>query len=400
MKQSNILCIIILAVFMLCCSSDKIAEDSLPCIDVRKNYPVKKIILTDIADVTYVHLNTDDSDYFYKGNSFTYISENSIVICDISSGSILFFSKDGTPKSRFNRYGIGPEDYTSGMIDVFFYDEPADDVYVGANGKRNIQVYSSTGKYKRTLTLPQGIQPNQIVEFDNQSLVVFDKQLMWKKSFRESDLIHKTIDSIYLRISKIDGKIVDYIEIPGNEIDLSVRGSKSRTLTDLKRLTKSTVGVFLCNHESDTVFRYDKDASLTPVFCKTPLVSDLDKKMILNNFIEIGRYQYMSIKTLLSSDEMRGIYDEKIKYYMHDKQTKEIFFQKIILPDYNGRDFHISAKSNKTYNEKETMLCYELDLFQLKQAYKDNRLSGKLKELVATLDEMKDNNVLMFVQFK
>ena len=42
----------------------------------------------------------------------------------------------------------------------------------------------------------------------------------------------------------------------------------------------------------------------------------------------------------------------------------------------------------------------ELSLFELKQAYKENRLSGKLKELVATLDEDKDNNVFMLLDFK
>ena len=59
----------------------------------------------------------------------------------------------------------------------------------------------------------------------------------------------------------------------------------------------------------------------------------------------------------------------------------------------------------KNYPEKEIILTdiaenghyFELDLIELKQAYKENRLSGKLKELVATLNEEEDNNVFMFV---
>jgi len=39
-------------------------------------------------------------------------------------------------------------------------------------------------------------------------------------------------------------------------------------------------------------------------------------------------------------------------------------------------------------------------LVELMQAYKENRLSGKLKELAASLNEENDNNVIMFVNFK
>ena len=46
------------------------------------------------------------------------------------------------------------------------------------------------------------------------------------------------------------------------------------------------------------------------------------------------------------------------------------------------------------------MIYFELDLLELKQAFSENKLRGKLKELVGTLDEEKDNNVIMFVNFK
>ena len=403
MKKVNVLILIILASFMLCCSSEKNTENKLPCIDIKKNYPEKEIILTDIADVTYVHLNTDDDDYLHK-SCYTQITESKIVVCDLYSGSILFFLKDGTPKSRFNRYGAGSEEYISKKNDMCFYDEPADEVFVGNSGNRIIQVYSSTGKYKRTLTLRQGAQPYQIVEFDNQSFVVFDAGLMWEKSFSGSNFILQAIDSSYYRISKTDGEIVEYIELPGNEIDLSVegnlKGNKINNIPTNKRLTKCAAGLFFCNLESDTVFRCNKNTSLTPVFCKSPLVSNLEKKIILSNYIEIGKYQYMSIETHLGLLEMRGNWMESFKFYMRDKQTGEIFQQKIVLPDYNGHHFVISSLYNTTYNEKETLLCYRLNLFDLKQAYEDNKLGGKLKELVATLDDMNDNDVLMFVLFR
>ena len=41
-----------------------------------------------------------------------------------------------------------------------------------------------------------------------------------------------------------------------------------------------------------------------------------------------------------------------------------------------------------------------LNWIELKRAYRENKLSGKLNELVADLNEDEDNNVFMFVHFK
>ncbi|MCL2739143.1 MAG: hypothetical protein FWE30_08735, partial [Bacteroidales bacterium] len=47
----------------------------------------------------------------------------------------------------------------------------------------------------------------------------------------------------------------------------------------------------------------------------------------------------------------------------------------------------------------ENDFIFELDLLELKEAYAQNRLSGKLKELVATL-KADDNNVYVIAEFK
>ena len=69
----------------------------------------------------------------------------------------------------------------------------------------------------------------------------------------------------------------------------------------------------------------------------------------------------------------------------------------IMLPDYKGKEFYIDPRLPNYY---EKGYHFELDLIELKQAYRENKLSGKLKELVATLNEDKDNNVFMLVNFK
>ena len=207
--------------------------------------------MTDIADVTYVHLSTENDEYLYKGGICD-ITEHTIVVRDNSSSSILFFSRDGKPKSRFNRKGEGPEEYSPfvGNQRMIIYDEDADEVYVYASSK-SIMVYS------------------------------------------------------------------------------------------------------------------------------------------------IGRYQLMSDYTYVNRLEREAIVPQK--HYGRDKLTGEIFTPKITLPDYKGAYF--SDLACHVVGDKILAFNY-LNLYALKQAYNDNKLSGKLKELVATLNENEDNDVCVFATFK
>jgi len=385
--------------FMIGCSGNNHSEKSIPCIDVRKNYPEKEIILTDIADVSYLHMNTEDDNYLYRGG-INYISKNTIIIAGGVSGNILFFSKDGNPKSFFNHYGAGPEEYMmAGQFLTIIYDENADDVFVHAWG--GFLVYSSTGVYKRKLTLPPGTQVSSIVDYDDQSLLLHDSKNRYKNPYiqnsdKESLSVSPSNDSSYFFISKADGKALEYIKFPRNEIDFTEPKYNGliTTIHETRRVIKCVGGVLLCNIDSDTVFFYGKDKSIIPIMCKTPLVSDLDPKVVLNNFRETDRYQFIEIKILKT--ESTNVFDY-MKYYIRDKQTGEIFRQKIILPEYQGKEF-FRFFSDRYSNENEYYL--ELDLIELKEAYKENRLSGKLKELVATLNELEDNNVFMSVKFK
>ena len=376
---------------MMGCSFHKQANDRLPCIDVSKNYPEKEILLTDIADVTYLHLNTDNSDYLYKSRFGSVgISENLVIISDISSGSILFFSRDGNPVSRFNRYGNGAGEYPF-TDPSFFYDNTSNEIFV--NVFDIIHVYAPSGEYKRKLTLPT--RNAQILNYDDQSIFVRDMQIDYNQlSEIETDFSSHPSDSSYFRISKTDGKVLEYVIRPRNIIDFTISeyGGEIISRNSYSYMEKSADGLLLCNPKTDTVFLYAKDRTLTPVFCKTPLVSKLDPMVVLTDFVDAGKYQFMKIKTNVGILKRKEYPD---KYYLRDKQTNEIFRQKLILPDYPEKEFFISG-----HNASFKQARFELDLIELKQAYKENKLSGKLKDLVATLNENKDNNVYVVAKFK
>ena len=407
MTEKHLPYLLLLMVIAVGCSSDKQSKGGLPYIDSRKEYPEKELILTDIADVTYVVLNSDNEEYLYSGSGIRCVTENSIIVYDTSSGSILFFSKDGNPKSRFNRMGRGPGEYLY-PPGTMLYDEITDELFVVVFFPFSdfIYVYSSTGEFKRKISVP-GVSISRIVSFDEHSLLVFDSNyLMWKRNDSPDPPMpgrnpqplpfysEAKYDSPFFLISKADGAILDMIKLP--EKDFLLRDNEGERSGISTPLIHCPAGFFLCNPDADTVFLYNKDKSLTPVFYKTPPGSDSYPKVILNNCVDMGRYQFMELFTL-KQEEGKLYRSYPVKYYYRDKNSGEIFQQKIVLPDYKGKDFNI--RLYRYGNNFANGVHFILDVLELKQAYRANKLSGKLKELVATLRD-DDNDVIMMVEFK
>ena len=404
MKREIVLYSFFLSVFVTGCFSDKTGQDGLPFIDVKKKYPEKEIILTDIADVTYLHLSTVDDDYLYRGK-ISCVTENTIVVVDNVSESILFFSKDGTPKSRINRRGQGPEEYLGvlGMI----YDEKADDVFV-VTGMNTIKVYSSTGMYKRKITLPQGMQILHPIVFDDHSLFFYDYFIDYYRGMAllgGEDLpeVKKNILPFY-RISRTDGEVLDYVELPGTHLLMGVNYYGRWRSAPRVYLSKCPDGVLLWSLETDTVFLYNGNESLTPVIYQTPSVASQNPKECLFLCLDRGQYQFIQVLLVREGINIQGdissIYDLfPPKYYMRNKKTGEVVHPKLLIPDYEGKEVSFGATSSLGL-DIENGYYFELDLYELKEAYRENRLSGKLKELVSTLNENEDNNVFVLIDFK
>jgi len=387
---------LVLSILVTGCSSYKESQEELPFIDVSKEYPEKEIDLTDIADVTYVYLNSKSDDYLFKG-SIDYVTQNRIVVIDRSSHSLLFFSKDGNPQSRFNRRGQGPEEYTDAAS--VMYDESRDDVFVSPDFSDHIMVYSSSGEFKRKINLPQININGQMALFDDQSIMVYDNTKLWQtivqnNSGEEITFTEQVGDSSFFLISKTDGTVLEYIQLPNKNIDLSYRDLGGAFIGQISygRVRKCPDGLFLYNPEADTVFLYSKNKSLTPYMHKKPLLSDMNPMTVMDICMDGGRFQFLSVYPYLKTGS-----SPSPKYYMRDKETGEIFRQKITLPEYRGKDFYINPRLSNYYENK---YHFELDFTELEEAYHENRLRGRLKELVASLMKEEDaNNVFAFVDF-
>ncbi|MDH6311829.1 hypothetical protein M2137_000588 [Parabacteroides sp. PFB2-10] len=393
MKKEIIFNLFLLSVLAVSCSSDKQSAEGLPYFDVTKNYSEKVVDLADIADLRYVYLSTKNEDFLYRG-TIDYVTQNTIVVADRTSSSVLFFSKEGDPKSCFNRKGQGPEEYSSaGSV---MYDETEDEVYIIPDFNNYINVYSSSGEFKRKLTLPQVNIGNQMLLFDDQSILVYDNTNLWqnlrKVHVGDRTAVTQVNDSSFYLLSRMDGKVLEYIEMPTNDIDVSTINKEGAFgQVGYGRMRWSPDGLLLYNPETDTVFFYNKDKTLTPFMHKKPLLSDLNPMMVMDICMDVGDYQFISVHTYQKSEFPSPI------YYMRDKKTDEIFRPKVVLADYKGKDFTFDPRLQNYY---EKGYHFELDFVELQEAYRENKLSGELKELVATLDGDEGNNIFLLVDFK
>ena len=400
MKLKTFFWLTIVVILPFGCTSSRQTSDGVPFIDVRRNHPVKEIVLTDIADITFVHLDASDDDFLFSGGVF-FATENRFVVGCRSSNSVLFFSRDGKPISRFNRLGQGPEEYTNIFFNGLIYDEATDEVFVPVVLRNFIQVYSSTGEHKRKINLPSGVNisvGSAIASFDDQSLLLYDHNRLSarirRKNAGDNLAFSPGLDSAFMLISRTDGRLIEYVKMPSPTIDLSIRNEGGGSIFGHRVVfTKHTEGFLLCTPGNDTIFLFCRNRTLTPVLRKIPLMSDGNRR-ILENMIDTGKYQFVSV-----SDRRTEIrQDSRREFLVRNKETGEVFRQRLTLPYFQGREFFIQANLQSRFLENEYF--FTLGLSELKQAYRENRLSGKLKELVTTLNEDEDNDVLMILRFR
>ena len=108
--------------------------------------------------------------------------------------------------------------------------------------------------------------------------------------------------------------------------------------------------------------------------------------------LDVGKYQFITVYHYREVGKSPAP-----KYYMRNKVTGELFYQKITLSDFEGKELYINPR---LFNFYEHAYHFELDFAELKEAYYKNKLSGELKELVASLIKDEDsNNVFVFADF-
>ena len=380
MGRQSVRYLILIMAFVSSCSSDKQTKDGLVYIDVSKNYPEKGIQLEDFADIEYVQLEFDEDFLFSEVPAI--VTANYMIICRFIAGDILIFTRDGKPYTKFNHKGNGPGEYA--YIEKLLYDEASDEFFVLSNNK--LLVYSSSGAFRKVIPLRDGfsnmIPLGVIVNYDSISLLLYEQ--------------HNLYPTRFSLISKVDGSMVDSIQISkGEEIELYVLSQDKAfaLLAPSYPMVKYKDGYLLTDFSIDTVFYLSGEKELSPILVRKPAIQSMDPVIYMNSFVEAGNYEFVSVITVTNENNRLPR-----TYLMRDRKTGSIYKQKITFNDYRGKEVYLSPETiNNTQNSKSGLIV--LGLAELQNANNENKLSGKLKELVDNSDE-DGNDIYMLLHFK
>ena len=377
-----------LSISMLCllfsgCVSEKKNESSLIELNVSTSYPEKEIKLEEIAEIEYLQLGVYE-DFLYYNSNWVIFASSKIIIFNRSDGDILIFSRDGKPISGFNHKGNGPEEYTE-LLGVI-YDEISDEFFITSRNK--IAVYSVSGEFKRFIPLLSTYN-NYIVNFDTNTLLLYDGSNKYPSPFTF--------------ISKEDGNVVDIVDMPKDKEVITYIMHQTLTNNVVTRINvirrpeyhfvKHNNGYLLTEFSIDTVFYLSEKKELSPILVRKPAIQSMDPVIYMNSFVETSNYEFINAVSV--REENMSL---PVSYLMRDKKTGSIYRQKITFNDYRGKEITISPETIANTQDSKLGLIV-LSLVELQEANQENKLSGRLKELVDNSEE-DGNDIYMLLHFK
>ena len=396
MKRIFCCATLMLALFATGCGDANQKTSVLPQIDMNADYPDKEICLQDVADVSYIPLESKD-DFLFRGKMEEVSSEGIAVIGD---DKIYLFHPDGKARSVIDKKGQGPGEYpfvTYGIVDW-----KKEEVFVHLFSQNLIYVYSFSGDLKRQFKFEEKVVQHDFVDGGAGYLVMFKEKPGENKEGKVDPPYHPIV-----RMSKVDGRVdsLSYQQDYYTSMHLQMAladGTPYKVMVPSTSLKNLNGDVYVNEVSSDTVYRMVGEA-LEPVITRTPSVKeDKENKCFLMMYGLTPRHYF------LRRQMQRLVYDEtnqKWDYECMDKGSGWLLYDiktgEAFTPKFSNTDW-LSDVSYKylTFGGKDANTAYlRIEAFDLIEALEAGELSGELKTVAEGLKE-DDNPVLMVVKFK
>ena len=364
---------------------------SLPVVDVSKNYSLEKLNLQDMASVEYVPLETTD-DILLSGNAaLSAVGDKYILVHEFQLGDIYLFDRHtGKLKSHFNHKGGSGMEYTwikNGTI----LDEKAEEIYVCS---QFIQVYSLEGKYKRTLKINCFGHDMSILNYDDQSLLIYDDIVI--EPGREKETTHTP----YRFISKKDGSPMGTLDIYfPQRVPIAIAQQEGNMWRPYKFSYPSNArfgdDLMLMNVSSDTLYKLSPQKRLTPIFTRTPSVYASKLRNIWMPLLTTDKF--LLFGTFVIDFNSTG---GKIPKFMYDFKTGQVKRVSIMDQELNygirgPREWDSGSGTAIAKNRSAEFVSAPAML----EAYQKKRLKGNGNEVAKNLLE-DDNQVVRILTFK
>lgn len=365
-------------------------EQGLVTLDVTKDYPEKKIVLQDLADVKYIPLETKKNALLpNSAGCLGYVSD-SLIVARTSDNEIVLFNGDGSVRSSFRHVGQGSKEYQ--YIIGMAVDPKAQEIFiVDYLLKYRMQVYSFTGQYKRTLPIPYKMILNSLQDFSADCLLACDMDVNQGISNRAKP---------YMLLSKKTGEIVKELDIHFTK-RMSNRMSKpfgeNQTISaalGYDPIVRCEDSYVIGDLSADTIYTYTPQGVLSPMLVRTPPVLSMETPKVLLPDYRAGSYFFYLVDFEFDFETRTGFPD---KYMVYDYAAGKTYVCKLVNRDCEEQEIQLGdgGVTNKAWNTA----CYTIPSSMLIEQSEAGKVHGPLKEIAAGRTD-DDNPVLAIVRFK
>ncbi|WP_337942971.1 6-bladed beta-propeller [Parabacteroides sp.] len=393
MKKKNVILLLILFLVSSQIVSPQSKTGDLPVFDFSKDYPQKKLRLQDMADIEYVPLETTDDILLGGSSVLSAVTDKYILIHESQLGDIFVFDrKTGKIYSHFNHRGQGGMEY-SWIKNGTILDEKKEEIYVCS---QFIFVYSLKGEYKRTLKIEGFENDMQILNFDDESLFIYDDVVVLEPG-RENRIKKDP----YRLVSKKDGSLISVLDIHfskryTNKIPQQLDNNMWRTYQFYyPHNVHYGSDIVIMDISSDTLYHLSPNKGLIPRLTRTPSIHATDPRHIWIPVLTTDKF--MLLGTFVLDFNSSG---GKIPVFMYDFVTGGINKVSILDTEYDTRAWSQGRwEPGGDPAIAKNMSAEFVEVSLMKEAYKGKRLVGNGMKVAKNLME-DDNPVVRIIKFK
>lgn len=366
-------------------------EQGLVTLDITKDYPEKKIVLQDLADVKYIPLETKKNALLpNSAGCLGYVSD-SLIVARTSDKEIVLFNGDGSVRSSFRHVGQGSKEYQS--IIGIAVDPQAQEIFILDYLLRyRMQVYSFTGQYKRTLPIPFKMILDGLQDFSADCLLACDQKVRQGISNRAKP---------YMLLSKKTGEIVKELDIHFTKRlsrSISKPLGENQTISaalGYDPIVRCEDSYVIGDLSADTIYTYTPQGVLSPMLVRTPPVLSMETPKVICPDFKTGSYFFFDLVDFDFDFEARSGFSSK--YMVYDYAAGKPYVCKLVNRDCEELSCGLGGGSHT--NTVWNTTCYLIPSSDLVEQLEAGKVHGPLKEIAAGRTD-DDNPVQAIVRFK
>lgn len=385
MKKTMLMAMVLLA--CLGALAQNKTGKNVPEVDVTQAKRFAPLKVSEKATVEFIPLETN-ADFLLDrmAGALINVTEKYIVTINITEGKLFVFSRQGKALHTFCRKGQGPEEFVYPI--AVRVDEKSKEIFVLDYQK--VQVYSLTGKYKRSLNIPENVKIGSMFNYDDKHLICYDNHNLDRQG-------EKVTEQPFFLFSKKDGKITRIPLTIQNRIGQSMyieRDGKKMvvTMNNIAPMVKNGDEVVLSDMGSDVVYLYKK-GKVTPLLKRNPGTMDFNPRSAMGVVMKLGDIVWLrEVKK-----EVKGPRPD-INMLTYDVSTGEVN-NLVLWDDVNFTNPYSVQSRNERQELPYNCTAANFQPDYLKKLNEQGHLTGRLKELAEEMLE-DDNPLLILYKLK